>query len=120
IVSGLAGAAWDWSKAGIDANATGQLEAGSPTLTCGRCTDVVPSSFAQATLDGRVEFPTFGTQTFRFQGHGVLTTRGNTPLQRVAFLGGPGTLPTLEPLTLAGNELLFADFRYNIPVDAVQ
>lgn len=120
ILSALAGAQWNWTENGITAEANGGLEAGSPTFACNGCFGLVSSSFAQATIDGRIEFPTFGDQTFAFRGHGVVTMVGETPVDRYAYLGGPGSIPTLEPLSLFGNELLFLDFRYNIPISTVQ
>jgi len=37
----------------------------------------------------------------------------------MVFLGGPGTLPTEPMLEHGGNELLFVDARYEIPVPRV-
>jgi hypothetical protein len=46
----------------------------------------------------------------------VATTGGDTPLQRWAYLGGPGTLPTIDLLSLGGDQLVFIDVRYAIPI----
>lgn len=77
-------------------------------------------SFAQATFDGSIDFPTFGLQTLRFDGHAVLTTRGSTPRQRWAYLGGSGTLLPLDLLVLGGDQLIYLDGRYNIPISRIQ
>lgn len=37
----------------------------------------------------------------------------------MVFLGGPGTLPTEPMLDRGGNELLFVDARYMVPVPQV-
>jgi hypothetical protein len=76
--------------------------------------------FVQTTIDGRVTFPTFGTQSYRFDTHVVLTAGDTAPMQRWAYLGGAGTLGTIEPLlSLGGDELLFLESRYIIPIPAV-
>jgi hypothetical protein len=75
--------------------------------------------FAQTTADGRIEFPTFNTQSFSLHGHVVLTTRGSTPRQRWAYIGGPSSIPTVDMLSEGGDELLYMDARYNIPIDRV-
>jgi hypothetical protein len=78
-------------------------------------------NFTQATLDGKLTFPTFGTQTFTFKGHTVLTG-GDViaPAQRFAYLGGAGTLATVNLLALGGDALLFVSGDYVIPIDKVQ
>ena len=41
-------------------------------------------------------------------------------MQRWGYLGGAGTLGTVEPLlSIAGDELLFVESRYNIPIQAL-
>jgi hypothetical protein len=76
--------------------------------------------FIQTTVDGRVTFPTFGSQSYRFDAHAVLTTGDTAPMQRWAYLGGAGTLGTIEPpLVLGGDELLFLESRYIVPIPAI-
>ena len=74
-------------------------------------------SFTQVTLDADVRFPTFGTQSYRFSAHGVFTGPDIAPRQRWTFLGGSGTLPTFDLLEFGGDELLFIENRYNVPID---
>jgi len=72
--------------------------------------------FAQLTVDGTVQFPTFGAQRFRTDIHVVATPGDTAPPQRFAYLGGSGTLPVVEqPLSLGGDQLLLIDSRYEIP-----
>jgi hypothetical protein len=73
--------------------------------------------FAQTTADGRIGFPTISTQTFSLHAHAVLTTHGATPGQRGAYVGGPGSIPTIDMLFEGGDELLYFDARYNIPIE---
>jgi hypothetical protein len=88
----------------------------------GVCAQPLPGdSFTQATFDGRVSFPTFGTQTFAFKGHAVMTGgSGITPVQRFAYLGGSSTLATVNLLALGGDRLLFVQGDYIIPIDPIQ
>ena len=46
--------------------------------------------------------------------------RTRVPRQRWAYVGGPGTFPTLELLELGGDQLVYIDGRYNIPLDRLQ
>ncbi|MFL5638852.1 MAG: hypothetical protein ACJ78M_05735 [Gemmatimonadaceae bacterium] len=78
-------------------------------------------SFTQVTLDGRLSFPTFATQTFAFKGHTVLTGGpGIAPAQRFAYLGGSGTLATVDQLALGGDRLLYVQGDYIIPINRIQ
>lgn len=93
----------------LGAHATVQLEQSFSTPSGGQ--------FTQATLDGDVAFPTFGTQRFEFVGHAVVSAGDSTPRQRYAYLGGSGTIPTLDVLALGGDELLFVEGRYLVPLE---
>lgn len=88
----------------------------------GLCSQPQPGdSFTQATLDGSASFPTFGTQTFAFKGHAVMTrASGITPVQRFAYLGGSSTLATVNLLALGGDRLLFVQGDYIIPIDWIE
>jgi hypothetical protein len=76
--------------------------------------------FGQVTFDGTVRFPTFGVQRFRTDLHVVATVGDSAPPQRYAYLGGNGTLPTLDELSLGGDQLLQLDSRYEIPFPRVK
>ncbi|MFN2566306.1 MAG: hypothetical protein ABR499_15015, partial [Gemmatimonadaceae bacterium] len=108
VTSILGGARADWQLAGVAATGTLGVEGAVDAPANGR--------FVQTTLDGRVTFPTFGAQHFQFDTHVVLTGGDDTPSQRYAYIGGPGTISTLEALQQGGDQLLFVDSRYNIPL----
>src|SRR5260370_11439733 len=77
--------------------------------------------FVQMTVDGQINVPTFGLQRYRFDVHAILSRGDTAPLQRYGYLGGAGTLGTIEPLlSLGGDELLFLENRYIIPVPALK
>jgi hypothetical protein len=76
------------------------------------------SSFTQLTLNGTIEFPTFGSQRLRVDAHAVTTAGDSTPRARYAYLGRGGTLPWLELLEQGGDQLVFVESRYQIPVAA--
>jgi hypothetical protein len=78
------------------------------------------SNFLQLTVDGAVEFPTFSTQRLHVRAHGVATHGTAVPRARFVYLGGTGTLRTLEALEQGGTALLYVENRYTIPVEAVQ
>ncbi len=77
------------------------------------------SAFTQTTLDSRVKFPTFGTQTFEFKGHALFAGGDILPPQRFAYLGGSGTLATVNLLALGGDNLLYVMGDYVIPIDRI-
>jgi hypothetical protein len=115
--SALAGASAIWNVQDIVAQLRIDEELGVFNRRTG---DLGPDdTFAQTTADGRIEFPTFSTQTFSMHAHAVLTTHGSTPLQRWAYVGGPSSIPTIDMLSEGGDELLYFDARYNIPIDSV-
>jgi hypothetical protein len=131
ITSALGGAAIQLVRGDVEAKLDALLEqsvrtalkpdcAGVPVF--GLCSQPQPGdSFTQATFDGHVSFPTFGTQTFAFKGHGVLTGGSDiTPVQRFAYLGGSSTLATVNLLALGGDRLLFVQGDYIVPIDRIQ
>lgn len=120
----------DWESAGTIAGLRADVEGGRF-----RPTDlfIPPSSdasevavlnsdqkFVQGTIDGSISFPTFRTQSLEVSGHAVLTTPGHTPRQRYAYVGGPGTIPTIEMLELGGDQLLYLDASYRIPIERLK
>ena len=78
------------------------------------------SRFLQLTVDGRFSFPTFGAQELHVHAHGVATQGDAVPMARYAYLGGTGTLRTLELLEQGGSALLYVENRYTIPLEAVK
>lgn len=83
------------------------------------CTRRSASSFTQATLDASVTFPTFGAQTFTARAHALIPSSGLLPQQRYGYLGGGGTLSTVELLTLGGDRLFFAQGDYYAPINVI-
>ena len=73
-------------------------------------------TFSQTTLHARAIFPTFSTHSFEIETHDVFTIGGRATPQRFAYLGGPGTLVTLELLEQGGDQLLFLESRYIVPL----
>lgn len=73
--------------------------------------------FVQTTLDGRVAFQTFGAQRLELKSHAVLTSGDTPPPQRYAYLGGSGTIPTLDLLEMGGDHLFFFDAAYVVPIE---
>jgi hypothetical protein len=109
IGSGLAGASVAYSAAPVRAKLRAEVEQSfrTPDST---------SSFTQLTLDGTIEFPTFRAQRLRVDAH-VMTSAGDSvPRARYGYLGRGGTLPLLELLEQGGDQLLFVESRYQIPV----
>jgi hypothetical protein len=52
--------------------------------------------------------------------HGVTGFGDNLPLSRYAYIGGSGTLATLDLLEQGGTSLLYVENRYLIPIEAIQ
>jgi hypothetical protein len=73
--------------------------------------------FVQSTIDGQVRFPTFGAQLFWLSLHAVHTFGDTAPPQRWSYLGGAGTISTLELLQMGGDRLFFVESNYFIPIE---
>ena len=77
------------------------------------------STFTQLTLDGSVELPTFRTHMLKMHAHGVGTRGDAAPRARYAYLGGSGTLKTLDLLEQGGTALIYLESRYLVPIERV-
>ena len=75
--------------------------------------------FVQTTVNGRVGFPAIRNHRFQVEVHSIITIGDIAPPQRFSYLGGSGTLPTMRLLSMGGDELLFAESMYTIPVERV-
>ena len=121
IFSVLVGAEWTGSTQGVNARGRIDEEVGSaPRLGASAPPSNTPpralgSNFAQTTFDGAIAFPTFGLQQLRVEAHAVASL-GSAPRQRWAYIGGPGTLPTLKLFERGGDRLIYVDARYDIPL----
>lgn len=108
ISSGLLGSTLRWESGDVKVTSNALVEVPFQTS--------FDRDFYQGTLDVAVGFPTFGLQRFSFEAHGVLTLGDTAPPQRFAYLGGSGTLPTFDVLEFGGDQLLFTESRYSIPI----
>jgi hypothetical protein len=126
INSLLGGSGIAFSRGGLDGKLDVQVEHAfdAPTFLCAEIPPVGPpacgeDAFTQTTLDGRVKFPTFGAHTFEFKAHAVLAGGDILPPQRFAYLGGSGSLATVDLLALGGDNLLYVQGDYVIPVERI-
>ena len=101
------GTTWNWSDVGVVSKGKVNAEVGMFDRT---------HAFQQLTVDGGISFPTFGTQWLDLAGHFV-ASHGSTPSQRFAYLGGGATVPTIDLLSEGGDQLVFLDGTYQIPLD---
>lgn len=108
ITSALAGTSLQWQAQDvrIRARTRGEMSLEAPG----------DLSFTQVTSNLDVAFPTFGEQEYNLDVHWVTTFGDTPPPQRFSYLGGAGTLLFLELLEQGGDELLFIDQRYSIPL----
>jgi hypothetical protein len=110
IVSALAGFSVRWQPSDLRVEGQFESEVGLESPTSER--------FAQFTANARLGFPTFGTHSYLLELHAVGTTGAATPPQRYAYLGGTGTLRTLDLFEQGGDPLLFIENRYIVPLTA--
>ena len=79
----------------------------------------VDGRYLQTTLDGDVAFDALSDHRLQFFLHAVLTAGDSAPPQRYAYLGGSGTVLTRPLLSMGGDQLLFVESRYVIPLNRV-
>jgi len=72
--------------------------------------------FTQVTIGSKASFPTFGTQHFDFRGRGVFGFGDRVPPQRYVYVGGAGTLATVDLLAMGGDRLLYVEGEYSVPL----
>ena len=89
---------------------------GPGTRPPGSITENAAGEFFQLTFGSKASFPTFGTQRFAFRGHAVVTPGDIAPPQRFAYLGGAGTLATVDLLAVGGDNLIFVEGEYSLPL----
>jgi hypothetical protein len=122
IASGLARLLAEYESAGVKGSFAGLVERSFHTPPIQRLTGGTAESvdFTQVTLHATAGFPTFRTQRFDFRGHAVFTSSDVTPAQRYAYLGGAGTLATVDLLALGGDRLFFVTGEYSVPFERIQ
>jgi hypothetical protein len=110
ITSGLVGSSLDYEAGNVKASLRAEVEQSfeTPQLT---------SSFTQLTLHGTINFPTFRDQRLSIAGHAVTTAGDSVPRARFAYLGRASTMPLFQLLEFGGDELLFIDSEYSIPIN---
>lgn len=111
INSALLGATGDFERDDVSANTVLVVELPF---------DAPSGRFMQATLDASTSFRAFRRHTVTAGAHAVLTRGDPTPRQRYSYLRGPGTLPTENLFDRGGDELLFVDGLYMVPIDRVR
>lgn len=112
----------EYESGGVKGSLSGLVEHSfkNPPRTSSTGFLLASPDFTQFTLNATVGFQTFGTQRFDFRGHGVFSSSdASLPPQRFAYLGGAGTLATVDLLALGGDRLFFANGEYSVPLEAV-
>src|SRR5262249_24833202 len=115
IQSALAGIRFDADSTVIETHFRVGVELAHQSSTA-IAASVADPFFGQLTVDGNITFPTFGRQSLRVYTHVVATSGGQTHRERWAYLGGSGTLPTIDLLSLGGDQLVYIDAHYAIPI----
>jgi hypothetical protein len=72
--------------------------------------------FQQITVHDEGTVRTWGAEQVEWTVHVLTTPGGVVPRQRYAYLGGSGTLATVDLLTLGGDHMYFVDALYIIPI----
>jgi hypothetical protein len=81
----------------------------------------IGGAFQQLTVSGAAVIPTVLDQHLDVESHLVATSASTfTPRQRYAYLGGSGSLATIDLLSLGGDRLYFVDMLYVVPIPQVE
>lgn len=135
IESAIGGARLRWASGDVTARFSADVERAweAPVLVEGVPAPVAAQGaevfitrrggrFTQAMFHGSISFPTFGAQRFESRAHAITSSEGadSPPPQRYAYLGGTGTIRTMDLLEQGGTELFFLEMNYIIPIQAIQ
>ncbi|HEY0994416.1 MAG TPA: hypothetical protein VGD77_00360 [Gemmatimonadaceae bacterium] len=112
IASALLGTDLQWAAGPVTISGEALVESGR--LAAG------DRRFTQGTVNGKLAFLAFRNHRFELETHLVLTAGDTAPRQRFAWIGGSGTVPTLDLLEQGGDQLVFVESRYSIPIDRFQ
>lgn len=74
------------------------------------------SKFRQVTVDIASNFPALLDHIFEFRLHWLTTGNGIAPPQRFSYIGGAGTIATMDLLEQGGDRLFFVSGLYTIPI----
>lgn len=112
IASALVGTDLQWAAGPVTLTGHALIEVGRHAALDRR--------FTQGTVDGKLAFIPFRNHRFELETHLVLTAGDTAPRQRFAWIGGSGTVPTLELLEQGGDQRFFVESRYSIPIERIQ
>ena len=112
IASAILGSTLDWDKENVAIKGDGKFEAAVDVPGGG-------ANFRQVTLDLRSRFPALLDHSFEFALHWVGTGNGVAPPQRFSYLGGAGTIATMDLLEQGGDKLFYVSGLYMIPIKQV-
>ena len=112
ISSAILGSTLDWEKDNVAIKGDGKFEAAMDVPGAG-------AKFRQVTLDLQSKFPALMDHTFEFALHWVGTGNGVAPPQRFSYLGGAGTIATMDLLEQGGDKLFYVSGLYTIPIRQV-
>ncbi len=108
ISSAFISSSLDWEKEKVAIAGSAKLESAFDVPAGG-------SNFRQMTVDVQSKFPALLDHTFEFQLHWVGTGNGIAPPQRFAYLGGSGTIATMDLLEQGGDKLFYVSGLYIAP-----
>lgn len=108
ISSAFLASSLDWEKDKVAILGTAKFESAFDVPAGG-------ANFRQATLDVQSKFPGLMNHLFEFRLHWVGTGNGTAPPQRFAYLGGAGTIATMDLLEQGGDKLFYVSGLYIVP-----
>ena len=76
-------------------------------------------NFQQITVHDEGVIRTWGGEKLEFTVHGVAPLSGTVPAQRYVYVGGSGTLATIDLLSLGGDHLYYTEELYDIPIPGI-
>ena len=113
ITSAIAGGHFEYAGLPASLMANVLIEAAGKTPLGG--------NFQQFTFDEGASVKTVAGQHLDVRGHLVATaTSSFTPRQRYAYVGGSGSLATVDLLNMGGDHLYFLDALYVVPINSVE
>ena len=112
LASGIAGGTLRWEAQGLSLSGGVRMEA--PFRAPG------DRRVSQTTADVSIAFVTVRTHQLLVDAHALVTRGDSAPPQRFSYLGGAGTIPTMDLLSEGGDQLFLLDSRYVIPIERVR
>ena len=112
ISSAFISSTMDWEKDKVSINGDAKFESAFDVPGGG-------SNFRQLTIDLKSNFPALLNHLFELHVHVVETGNGVAPPQRFSYLGGSGTIATMDLLEQGGDKLFYASGLYIIPITQI-